>query len=120
MSEPIPEDALTKRDAELLQCVEAWLHDCYGNPKANVDAMAEAACLTPRTLQRKLKALTGQTPAQLLRARRLQCACAQLADTDRPITDIAHACGFSSSQYFSRVFREAFDQSPERWRQAQD
>ena len=28
---PIPEDALTTRDAELLKCVEALLHDCYGN-----------------------------------------------------------------------------------------
>jgi len=109
-------DQLSERDWRLLKRIEHWLEECYADESADIGAMAEAACVTSRTLQRKLKALTGHSPARLLRDRRLQQACRQLRDTEQTIARIAHASGFGSAQYFSRVFRQQFGASPDQWR----
>ncbi len=78
--------------------------------------MAGALHMTTRTLQRKLKSLTGQTPAERLRDFRLEQACSRLASEQRSITEIALECGFASAQYFSRVFRRQYGIAPDQWR----
>lgn len=52
-----------------------------------------------------LRKQTGDTPTQFLNRIRTARARELLASTNRGITEIALECGFSSSQYFSDVFR---------------
>ncbi len=108
---------LAPRDQRLLERLAEWLEAHSGNSDIEIQAMAEAVHLTPRTLQRKLKSLTGRTPAAYLREYRLARARRLLLSSDDSVTDIAHACGFSSSQYFSRTFRDEHGAPPEKWRQ---
>ena len=44
------------------------------------------------------------TPNDYLRRMRLEAARELLANTSRPVTEIAFKVGFNSSQYFSTVF----------------
>lgn len=53
----------------------------------------------------QFKTLTGDSPITHLNRLRVAAAIDQLTTTDRAITAIAHDCGFSSSQYFARVFK---------------
>ena len=108
---------LAPRDRKLLERLGEWLEAHSGNPDTEIQAMAAAVHLTQRTLQRKLKSLTGRTPAAYLRKYRLARARELLLSTDDSVTDVAHACGFSSSQYFSRAFRDEHGAPPEKWRQ---
>lgn len=50
--------------------------------------------------------LTGDTPVRFLNSLRVQQACRMLRETRIPVTRIAHDCGFESSQYFARVFKQ--------------
>ena len=50
------------------------------------------------------RANTGMTPNDYLRRMRLEAARELLANTSRPVTEIAFKVGFNSSQYFSTVF----------------
>jgi AraC-like DNA-binding protein len=50
------------------------------------------------------KAQTGLTPNDYLQRLRVEKAQEQLRQTDRSVTEIALATGFSSGQYFSTVF----------------
>ena len=50
------------------------------------------------------RANTGMTPSDYLRRLRLEAARELLANTSRPVTEIAFKVGFNSSQYFSTVF----------------
>ena len=60
----------------------------------------------------------GQSfPAYLSRIR-LSCACAALAETDRPITEIAEESGFESQRTFFRVFRQQLGVTPLQYRRA--
>lgn len=114
---PLPD--LSERDARFLEKVRDWLEQHHDNPDASVPELAAFVSMDVRTLQRKLRALTGRTPAAQLQHFRLDCARKMLVDSDRPIQDIALSCGFSSPQYFTRVFSQHFGMSPSMWRKRQ-
>ena len=64
------------------------------------------------------KAQTGLTPNHYLQRLRIERAQAQLTQTKLSITEIAHATGFSSGQYFSTVFGRYTGLSPSNFRKA--
>lgn len=59
---------------------------------------------------------TGLAPNDYLQRLRVQKALESLGATDLSVTEIAHALGFSSSQYFSKVFRKYQGRTPTEWR----
>jgi signal transduction histidine kinase/DNA-binding response OmpR family regulator/streptogramin lyase len=115
ISSPSPPD-LSARDRQFLARLENWLEQHYTEPDASIALMAADLAMDPRTLQRKLKALTGETPGSRLQGYRIEQACRLLADSERAVGDIALSCGFSSLQYFSRVFSRVMGENPTSWR----
>ena len=107
---------LSARDQALLESLRDWLEQLLEDPSITVEDMAAAVAMETRTLQRKLRALTGQTPSEFIRHFRLQQAIELLLETDRSVHDIALSCGFSSPQTFSRTFSREYGQPPDRWR----
>ncbi|MEM6365698.1 MAG: AraC family transcriptional regulator, partial [Planctomycetota bacterium] len=65
---------------------------------------------------RMFEAAMGTSPINYLIGLRIDEASRLLRSTDRSITDIAFDVGFSDSNYFSRQFRKAHDQSPREYR----
>lgn len=63
-------------------------------------------------LYRKVKAITGLSPNELLRSMRLRKAHELITGTDMPISEIAYDTGFSSPGYFSKCFRDEYGVSP--------
>lgn len=84
-----------------------------------LDEMAQACGLKRTRFSALVKKITGDSPITYLNRLRIRRACAQLQHTDRPVIDIALDCGFCSSQYFSKVFRQFTDRSPARYRKKQ-
>jgi signal transduction histidine kinase/DNA-binding response OmpR family regulator/ligand-binding sensor domain-containing protein len=109
-------DALSERDRKLLATLDDWLARHHGDADADIQAMADALHVTARTLQRKLRSLADTTPAAYLRDYRMARARELLADPRHTVTEVAHAVGYSSSQYFSRAFRKVHGEPPETWR----
>jgi transcriptional regulator GlxA family with amidase domain len=107
---------LSARDRALLDSLHDWLEAHAEDASIKVEDMAAAVALETRTLQRKIRALTGQTPSDFIRHFRLQRAIELLIRTERSVNDIALSCGFSSPQSFSRVFSREYGQPPDRWR----
>jgi len=64
------------------------------------------------------KAQTGLTPNHYLQRLRIEKAQEQLQNTNKSVTEIAHATGFSSAQYFSTVFIRYTGVSPSNYRKA--
>jgi transcriptional regulator GlxA family with amidase domain len=111
-----PDGELSPRDRSLLKAVNRWLEQHCAEGDLKVERMADALAVERRTLQRKLKALTGLTPAAYIRHYRMQRAGRLLAATDRSVQDIAMSCGFASPQHFSRSFSQHFGMPPDQWR----
>ncbi|MGY6587424.1 MAG: hybrid sensor histidine kinase/response regulator transcription factor [Wenzhouxiangella sp.] len=117
-AEAAPDNAeLSSRDRVLIERIDRWLDECAHDSSLKVDDMASVVALERRTLQRKLKVLTGLTPAAYLRRFRFRKAASLLLDTDQSVSEVAFSSGFASPQHFSRVFRQEFGMPPDQWRQ---
>ena len=78
------------------------------NPNLKMDELGEELGLSRVQLYRKVKAITGQSPVELLRQMRLQRAYALLQSTNKTVQEIAFEVGFNTPGYFSKCFREQF------------
>ena len=63
-------------------------------------------------MYRKVKALTGKTPAEVLREMRMQKAYSLLKQTDKTISEVAAEVGFAIPGYFSACFKKQFGINP--------
>lgn len=111
-----PDSDLAPRDRKLLEAINAWLETHCADGDLKVERVADAVAVERRTLQRKLKALTGLTPAAYIRHFRMQRASRLLVATERSVQDIAISCGFASPQHFSRSFSQHYAMPPDQWR----
>ncbi|MBP7767737.1 MAG: substrate-binding domain-containing protein [Prevotella sp.] len=83
-----------------------------GDSELSVEQIGEEMGLSRVQLYRKVKALTGQSPVELLRTARLQRGKRLLETTDMTIAEVAYDVGFSSPSYFTKCFKDEFGVSP--------
>ena len=74
----------------------------------SVEAIGSQLGVSRVQLYRKVKALTGCTPVDLLRRARLVKACTLLKDTSLTVSEIAYQVGFSSPSYFTKCFKDEY------------
>lgn len=82
----------------------------------NVERLAEAVGMTPRTFARRFAEAFGTTPAQYVAQIRLEAARAALEQTRQPLSQIARQCGFGSAETLRRRFQDAFRVAPADYR----
>lgn len=85
----------------------------------SMDEIAEAAHCSRARMFEIFKETTGMTPNDYLQRLRVERAKASLVAGDEPVTAIALANGFTSSQYFSSVFRKYMGFTPSEYRERQ-
>lgn len=83
-----------------------------GDSEYSVERLGADVGLSRVQLYRKVKALTGQTPVELLRKARLEKAKKLLLKTERSVAEIAYEVGFTSPSYFNKCFKDEFGMSP--------
>jgi AraC-like DNA-binding protein len=76
-----------------------------------VESLATELGISRMHLNRKIKAMTGITPNELIRVVRLQRA-ADLLMTGAPIAEVADRVGFDTPAYFSKVFKDHYRMTP--------
>ena len=84
---------------------------------ATLGGLAAEFHYTPEYASRLIKQMTGQTFIQLLTTVRLENAEQLLRDTAMPVSDIAAAVGYESSEHFIRTFRKHVGLTPSSYRQ---
>lgn len=82
------------------------------NTKLKIDDLGDELGLSRVQLYRKVKALTGKTPVEILRETRLKRAMQLLKTTDKTVAEIAYEVGFATPGYFSSCFKKQFDKYP--------
>ena len=79
-------------------------------------ALARLAGRSPSHVARAAVRWYGQTPTELVNAARMEFSARQLAETSRPIVEIALDCGLNNLSHFYALFRKRFGVSPRRYR----
>lgn len=88
--------------------VEARLSDS----DLTVDDLAAAMNLSRVQLYRKVKAISGSSPVELLRSARLNRGYQLLVKGDKTIAEVAYEVGFTAPSYFTKCFKDEFGISP--------
>ena len=102
--------------------VELFWADLRGDPEHlawgwTVPRMAARCGLGVTQFVKYSKQLTNMTPAHYLNYCRVESAARMLRDdSSSSVTQVALACGFSSSQYFASVFRRHYGCTPNAYR----
>lgn len=112
--EDLPQEAFPSADEQWLYQLEHNILEILNkNPDFNLSELASEMNLSERHFRRKLQELTGMTAKDYLREIRLQKARNLLEQKARnTIAEISYLVGFSSVNYFSKIFTERFGKKP--------
>ena len=101
-----------RRENEFLTKFLAVVNNHLSDSDLSVEDIGNEMCLSRVQLYRKVKALTGKSPVEIVREERLRRGHQLLADSSLNISEIAYRVGFSSPSYFTKCYKDLFGKSP--------
>lgn len=109
---PVVEDKAPSPDRHFLDTFLKAMDKHMGNTNLKIEDLGDEMGLSRVQLYRKVKALTGMTPVEILRETRLKRAMQLLKTTDKTVSEIANEVGFATPGYFSSCFKKQYDKYP--------
>jgi signal transduction histidine kinase/DNA-binding response OmpR family regulator/ligand-binding sensor domain-containing protein len=106
------EMAVSPVDREFIKELRTALEQNMSEPGFGVDELAKTLYMSRATLNRKIRALTGESTNRFIQSYRLKRGAQLLKTNFGNVTDVAFEVGFSSSAYFTKCFKEKFHQLP--------
>lgn len=105
--------------AKTVEKMIEWLENNISN-SPTLPQMASFVGYSEYYCSAKFHEFTGVTFKEYVAKRKLSAAAESLKSTDSKIIDIALACGFSSSEAFTRAFGKEYGCSPKSYRAAEN
>ena len=82
------------------------------NSEFRIDDLAEAMSMSRTVFYRKVKSLMGVSPVDFVKTMRIKRAVQLLEQDELTVSEVGYMSGFTTPQYFSRVFKEAMGCTP--------
>jgi AraC-like DNA-binding protein len=95
------------------------IHQHLPEPEFNIDSMSEELNMSRRQIFRKVTAVTGCTPIDLLRNIRLMRAASLFDNGQDNVSQVMHHVGFNNHSYFAKCFRELHKVNPSEYIKSQ-
>ncbi len=108
----LEEKNITSLDKQFLQKVIAIINDHISDTDFGVEKLAEDMFVSRSLLLKKIEALIGETPNELIRGIRLNKAAKLIENNRGNISEIALEVGFSNPSYFAECFKKHFGVAP--------
>lgn len=111
-----------RSNVEKLNAVLEYVETHY-DVSISIEDVSRLMCLSPNYFCRFFKSVMGLTFFEYLNMYRCDKAEYMLKFTDKSVTEVAFATGFSSVQYFNRVYKQYKEERPSdvrKWRQRQE
>jgi signal transduction histidine kinase/DNA-binding response OmpR family regulator len=102
-------------DEKFMMRVNKIIEENLSNPQFGVEAMAEEIGLSRAQLFRKVKAICGLSPNELINEVRLNRAAELIQAKADNFSQISYAVGYNEPSYFARRFRQKFGMSPKEY-----
>jgi len=103
-----PDQRLLKRAIEVVQ-------GNMSDPSFGVEKMAKEMGMSQTNMHRKLKAITGFPPSELIKNIRLRKAAQLILNQENSVAQISFMVGFEDQSYFSKSFKKEFGIPPSRY-----
>jgi AraC-like DNA-binding protein len=109
--------ARTPRIQQAVLDAERYLIDHHADA-VNVEQLAASLGVAYSHFRRAFRAQTGMAPWRYVIHLRLTRARRMLASSDAKLDDIASLVGFGSGFHLSNAFKQAYGESPDKWRRS--
>ena len=119
-TEPLPqpqESTFSSADEIFLKRMNKTISDNLENPQMGVPLLCTELGISRASLYNKLKALTGMGANDYITKIRMEKAVWLLTHSSLSINEIADQTGFSTSRYFSTVFKQYMGCSPTQYKE---
>lgn len=103
---------MEQEDKAFMQKINGIVEANLTNADFDIDALASELGMSRSALFKKIKGMTGESPSEFIKNYKLAKAVELLTHSDKSITDVAYASGFSDVGYFGKCFRKKYGMSP--------
>ena len=105
---------MSQRDCEFVAKIQEVIADQLADENFSIDTLAEQMNMSRSNFYRKIKALSGMSPNDYLKALRMNKA-AELIRGGTRISEVAAQVGFTSSSYFAKCFKVQYGVLPKEY-----
>lgn len=117
LDEALKRKDLPPEDRDFLERMAAYVETHYEDSSFKATDLCQELGLSRSHLYRKVKELLNEGVTSYVESVRLRNAQQLLIQTDKSIADIAYAVGYSTPEYFAKVFKSRFQSSPTSFRE---
>ena len=111
-ADELAKEEISTPDKEFVSKIRSEIHRNISNNDFGVEQLGSAVDLSRVQLYRKVKALTGLSPVELIRATRVNRARKLIEGGATSVSEVAYQVGFTSPSYFTKCFKDQFGVSP--------
>jgi signal transduction histidine kinase/ligand-binding sensor domain-containing protein/CheY-like chemotaxis protein len=106
----------TDKDKLFFDKIEKILEDNYQDSQFTLDRFVELAGTRRTIFFKKVKGITGFSPNELLKIKRLNRSAALLKQGELNVSEISYKVGFDDPYYFSKCFKIHFNCTPTQYK----
>ena len=114
---PIAMTVAASPDDVFIKKVLALIDNNIANPNFSVEELSSAMFMSRYTLYKKVLALTGKTPNELVRTMRMKRAANLVEAGHLTMLQIGNRVGFKSQKYFVKMFKEEYGVIPSKYKE---
>ena len=103
---------ITHFDEEFIKNIIQSVEDNLNNPDFKIEDLADSMGMGRSMFYRKIKSILSVSPIDFVKDMRVKRSVQLLESGEYTVSEVAYMCGFSSPQYFSRVFKAAMGCTP--------
>lgn len=112
----VPTVLLSPADQHFIDIVTEDLQKNLSNADYSVDDMARASHMSRSAYCKKLKALIGQAPSDLLRETRMKRAAELLDSGELNVAQVSYEVGYNDPHYFGKAFKAYYQMTATDWK----
>ncbi|MFV0506665.1 MAG: two-component regulator propeller domain-containing protein [Bacteroidales bacterium] len=105
----------TEQDQNFCHLLDIILEKHLPDSQFSVDKFSELAKLKRTIFYKKVKGITGQSPNELIKMKRMKKAAELILQGGMTVSEVAYAVGFEDPFYFSKCFKAQYKCSPSKY-----
>jgi DNA-binding response OmpR family regulator len=106
------EKTLPQKDIDFIFELKLFIEENMLSQDLSVELLSEHFSVSLAQLHRKIKALTGSTPNNMIKSIRLKRAYKLIREGGLRVSEAAYQTGFSDPNYFTICFKKEFGENP--------
>ncbi|SCC59343.1 Signal transduction histidine kinase [Chitinophaga costaii] len=107
---------MKEEDKAFLEQTIRCINQHIDNEALDAALLEKSLAMSKAYFYRRVKALSGMTPGELIKTIRLQHAAQLLQTTDMTVAEVFYSSGFSNQSHFFREFKKKYQTSPSEYR----